>query len=189
MAYNLNSKYHNHYYKEEKVSDMIFIVTTVKLIKIKINPQSSKNKSNQTTSENEAHDNNITSPVQKPSRKKYIDAKLKLQCLEMLNNGFTRDQCYKYLKIPMRYIKLWTKQGPFKKNGSGRRIVDPNMERMLLEWYSVQIDDGKLPTAELMREKALEFCSVKTFRASQGWLQKFRIKYNLLLDDKVKYKN
>ena len=57
------------------------------------------------------------------------------------------------------------------------------MERDLLKWY----DDfhrvrGKKITTRAFKQKALAFSNDPTFRASKGWLQKFRKRNNITLN-------
>ena len=57
------------------------------------------------------------------------------------------------------------------------------MEERLLKWY----DDnhrvrGKKITTRAFKQKALEFSNDPTFRASKGWLQKFRNRNNITLN-------
>lgn len=49
------------------------------------------------------------------------------------------------------------------------------MEKKLLEWYhSNNIIKGNKITTKDFKKKALELSKDPTFRASKGWLQKFR---------------
>lgn len=68
--------------------------------------------------------------------------------------------------------------------GGGRKIRDPIMERKLLQWYNEYHNvQGNKITTRLFKQKALEFSNdPTTFRASKGWLQKFRRRYNIKLN-------
>ena len=68
--------------------------------------------------------------------------------------------------------------------GGGRTIRDPSMEKKLLEWYKDYHDEqGNTVTTRLFKQKAKEFSNdPTTFRASKGWLQKFRRRYNIKLN-------
>jgi hypothetical protein len=136
--------------------------------------------------------NNISTrrKKRKPGRRailRNIDPELKLECLEMLSDGFTQRQCYRHLGIPIRTIKSWQRTEVTRHSGgTGRKVVDPKMVEEVLEWYGQQREMGILPTGDLLRKKALELSTVASFQASAGWLQKFRVRYNLLLDDPKK---
>ena len=40
------------------------------------------------------------------------------------------------LQIPEKNIKRWIKNGPERKKGAGRKTMDPNMEKNLLQWVA-----------------------------------------------------
>ena len=67
--------------------------------------------------------------------------------------------------------------------GGGRRIKDPSMEEELLKWYDNyhRVEGNKVKTREF-KQKALDFSNDSTFRASKGWLQKFRKRHNIKLN-------
>ena len=69
--------------------------------------------------------------------------------------------------------------------GGGRKIKNPSMEKKLLEWYDdYHIVRGNKITTKEFKQKALAFSNDSTFRASKGWLQKFRRRYNIVLNKK-----
>ena len=55
------------------------------------------------------------------------------------------------------------------------------MEKRLVEWYKNYHDEkGNIVTTRLFKQKAKEFSSDPTiFRASKGWLQKFKKRYQI----------
>ena len=57
------------------------------------------------------------------------------------------------------------------------------MVKQLLDWYKKESKEKgrKIKTREF-KEKALLFSKDPTFRASKGWLQKFRRRYNIKLN-------
>jgi hypothetical protein len=57
------------------------------------------------------------------------------------------------------------------------------MVKQLLDWYKKESKEKgrKIKTREF-KEKALQFSKDPTFRASKGWLQKFRRRYNIKLN-------
>lgn len=57
------------------------------------------------------------------------------------------------------------------------------MVDQLLKWYySYAIIEGNRVTSKDFKLKALEFSKDTSFRASKGWLQKFRKRYNIQLN-------
>ena len=57
------------------------------------------------------------------------------------------------------------------------------MEEKLLKWYNdYHKVIGKKITTRAFKQKALEFSNDLTFRASKGWLQKFRKRNNITLN-------
>ena len=57
------------------------------------------------------------------------------------------------------------------------------MEEKLLKWYDNYRRVGRNKVrARDFKKKALDFSNDSTFRASKGWLQKFRKRNNIQLD-------
>ena len=57
------------------------------------------------------------------------------------------------------------------------------MEKKLFKWYySNYIIKGNRITTKDFKNKALELSKDSTFRASKGWLQKFRKRYIIKLN-------
>ena len=52
----------------------------------------------------------------------------------------------------------------------------------LLRWYYNKIVEGARVTTRDFKKKALEFSKDPNFRASKGWLQKFRKRYIIKLN-------
>ena len=57
------------------------------------------------------------------------------------------------------------------------------MERSLLRWYyTYHVIHGNKITTREFKAKALEYSNDSNFRASKGWLQKFRKRYIINLN-------
>jgi hypothetical protein len=57
------------------------------------------------------------------------------------------------------------------------------MVKQLMDWYkAASKEKGRKITTREFKRKALEFSKDKTFRASKGWLQKFRRRHNIKLN-------
>ena len=64
--------------------------------------------------------------------------------------------------------------------GGGRKVRDFEMDIKLLNWFYVQHDKlGKKITVKEFKEQAKEFSSVENFKASKGWLEKFKKRYHI----------
>ena len=57
------------------------------------------------------------------------------------------------------------------------------MVKQFMDWYkATSKEKGRIITTKEFKRKALEFSKDKTFRASKGWLQKFRRRHNIKLN-------
>jgi hypothetical protein len=56
------------------------------------------------------------------------------------------------------------------------------MEKKLLYYYHI-VKGGKVTTREF-KKKAMDFSNYSSFRASKGWLQKFKKRYKINLNKK-----
>lgn len=67
--------------------------------------------------------------------------------------------------------------------GGGRKIRDPDMESKLLNWFETHHKTkGNKVTTKEFKTMALFFSKDRTFRASKGWLQKFRRRHKIKLN-------
>ena len=62
------------------------------------------------------------------------------------------------------------------------------MVEKLLRWYYINIIEDKRITTRDFKKKAIEFSKDSTFRASKGWLQKFRKRYIINLNQIIGFK-
>lgn len=78
------------------------------------------------------------------------------------------------LEIPEKNIKRWIKNGPERKKGAGRKTMDPNMEKNLLNWVAFEFSKkGEFPDNKEIKNKAKFFSNQDIFKASKGWCDKF----------------
>ena len=67
--------------------------------------------------------------------------------------------------------------------GGGRKIKEPEMVKKLLDWYKdTAKNKGRKITTKEFKEKALNLSKDPNFRASKGWLQKFRRRHKIKLN-------
>ncbi len=53
------------------------------------------------------------------------------------------------------------------------------MERALYKWYKNEVKSGRTVTARKVKEMAIKMSSCGDFIASKGWLDKFKVRYQL----------
>ena len=64
--------------------------------------------------------------------------------------------------------------------GGGRKTLDPKMEDRLVEWIrQEQKKTNQLLTRSQIKKKAKEISNVNSFKASKGWLDKFRRRHGI----------
>ena len=101
-------------------------------------------------------------------------------------------EAHEYFNVPRTTINRWMKDGYFErettkkgtKKGAGRPIVyGVEIDEQLLTWL-LDARDKQLPvTTPLLRAKALELITPThpKFKASDGWVQKFKQRHSLVL--------
>ena len=101
-------------------------------------------------------------------------------------------QASKYFDVPRTTILRWTTDGYFtrdttkkgNKKGAGRPVsYGTDIDQQLLVWL-LDARDKQLPiTTQLLRAKALELVTPANsqFKASDGWVQKFKERHSLVL--------
>lgn len=78
------------------------------------------------------------------------------------------------LEIPEKNIKRWIQNGPERKKGAGRKTMDPDMERSLLNWVAKQFRrTGVFPDSKEIKIQARIYSNQDNFKASKGWCDKF----------------
>lgn len=84
-----------------------------------------------------------------------------------------------FYAVPLKSLKRWMKVGCERKKGGGRKTKDPLMEKNLYAWYVDKKAQGELVTAKMIKEKAIQLTNCSDFIASKGWLDKFKVRFNL----------
>lgn len=81
--------------------------------------------------------------------------------------------------VPLKSLKRWMKVGCERKKGGGRKTKDPIMEKNLYAWYIDMKTRGETVTAKMIKDKAIALTNCSDFIASKGWLDKFKVRFNL----------
>ena len=96
----------------------------------------------------------------------------------------------RYLGINEKQIRDWrskklslmnTNANAKRLKGAGRQITDPKRERDLKAWIEREQKSGKAITHSEVQEKAKLLSSDHQFKASSGWLRRWKIRHSLSL--------
>ncbi|CAI2360206.1 unnamed protein product [Moneuplotes crassus] len=124
-------------------------------------------------------------PPQKPhktkgKRNKYkmIPTEMKRKAVKLAHSKGAKFASSFY-KVASKSLKRWMKVGCERKKGGGRKTKDPKMEKELYAWYLNKKHQGIPVTAKMVKDKAIDLKNCDDFIASKGWLDKFKIRFNL----------
>mmetsp|Transcript_5301 Transcript_5301/g.5076 ORF Transcript_5301/g.5076 Transcript_5301/m.5076 type:complete len:575 (-) Transcript_5301:123-1847(-) len=84
-----------------------------------------------------------------------------------------------FYRVPTKSLKRWMMVGCERKKGGGRKTKDPQMEKELYQWYLSKKASGAKVTARMIKNMAITISHCDDFIASKGWLDKFKVRYNL----------
>ena len=113
-----------------------------------------------------------------------FSTEVKRKCIEA-SKIYEIKEVSKMFSVPLKSLKRWIEVGPERKKGGGRKIKEPEMEKKLIEWYNEKKIQNVPITSKMIKEKALFFTNRKDFIASKGWFEKFKKKYNLVLNKNI----
>ena len=85
------------------------------------------------------------------------------------------------LSLSNKSLKRWIVKGTQRKNGGGRKVLDPEMESKLLIWIENQKKLGIKLNGTSIKKKAKMLSKFKSFLASKGWFEKFKKKNHISL--------
>jgi len=97
----------------------------------------------------------------------------------------------RYLGINEKQIRDWrskkvslmnTNANAKRLKGAGRQVTDPKRERDLKAWFDREQKDGKVVTHTDVQEKAKLLSNDQQFKASSGWLRRWKIRHSLSLN-------
>ena len=119
-----------------------------------------------------------------------MSSEIKRKCIEMAKTKNLNIVAATF-NVPLKSLKRWLVVGSERKKGilivnligGGRKVRDPEMEERLYNWYLQYRKVGnKSVTAKMIKKKALDFSKFDSFSASKGWLEKYKRKYNIILN-------
>ncbi|EAR94783.3 Tc5 transposase DNA-binding domain protein (macronuclear) [Tetrahymena thermophila SB210] len=123
---------------------------------------------------------NLTTKSKRGHYKKY-SVKLKKKLVNLLLEGEQpKDLSQKY-NIPMKNLQRWKIYGAERREGGGRKIMDLNMEVILLEYCIDYTLRGRCRCPrKLIMQKARDFTKeANKFKGSKGWLDKYSTRTGL----------
>ena len=95
--------------------------------------------------------------------------------------------------VPETNVRDWKKKKVVlkgmkktKKARRGKQALYPDMEKELYDWITGQRSSGYIVTSLHVRLQAQKMCRDSTFKASDGWAQKFLRRHGLALRQKTK---
>ncbi|CAD8200702.1 unnamed protein product [Paramecium pentaurelia] len=125
----------------------------------------------------------------KKERGKYrsYSLSLKICALKWIEEGIDDRIISNKLDIPLKNIRRWKKQGPFRKQGCGRKSIDLEMEQKLAQWCHETIrNTNKRVSRAMIQTQALKMIKQGVdFKASKGWTDKFVRKYKLIRNKRI----
>ena len=114
----------------------------------------------------------------KRNKYKMLPTDIKHKAVELAQNRGAKYSAMFY-SVPLKSLKRWMKVGCERKKGGGRKTKDPLMEKNLYNWYREKKNRGENITAKMIKERAIELTNCSDFIASKGWLDKFKVRFNL----------
>lgn len=95
----------------------------------------------------------------------------------------------KCFNVSPKNINRWLQKGTKRKEGGGRKILDPQMEQELKEKYDEEVKNHNVVSNKKLKELAL-ICSKKhDFKASRSWFKRFKRDNGIINDSKRKRKS
>jgi len=130
------------------------------------------------TKETKASAKHSANRGRKRNKYRMLPTEVKIKAVELAKQ---KNQKYaaQIHNVPLKSLKRWMKVGWERKKGGGRKTKDPIMEKNLYEWYKDKKKMGEPVTAKMIKEKAMDLTNCNDFIASKGWLDKFKVRFNL----------
>lgn len=129
------------------------------------------------------------------SKRKNYDLNFKLQVVAYAEKH-NKSKAAKDKKVPRSCVKDWTKQkaqleaqlkdsssssvSSKRLEGAGRPLKDKEFDEKLINWIHQQRQKKLRVSRTMIQKQALTFATDEDFKASNGWLERFLARYNLV---------
>ena len=127
-------------------------------------------------------------------KKKHYTAAFKLHAVQRANEMETLSQAAQELDVTRRSLQRWqgelhliksvadhSSNAVYRRPGQGRKVLDANLDKQLLEWLKETWAKGEKVTVCMIREKAQKMSRSKRFKASLGWCTKWQKRHGVNL--------
>ena len=134
------------------------------------------------TSNNDKEKNLSQEKCRRSIRGKYnmYTPELKIEIIEKIKKeGKNINSVAQKYGVPVKSVKRWLHFGAMRQKGGGRKPKDPSMEIELMKWINERIARKEEIKPSRIQQKARDLSRFPDFKASKGWLEKFKKKYNI----------
>ena len=131
-----------------------------------------------------------------PSKRKNYDMHFKLEVVAYAEK-YNKSKAAKLKKVPRSCVKDWMKQkaqleahlktslscsisSSKRLQGAGRPLKDKDFDEMLINWVRQQRQKKLCVSRAMIQREALTLSHDENFNASNGWLEKFLLRHNLV---------
>ena len=131
-----------------------------------------------------------------PSKRRNYDMHFKLEVVAYAEK-YNKSKAAKIKKVPRSCVKDWMKQkaqleahlkaslscsssSSKRLQGAGRPLKDKDFDEMLINWVRQQREKKLRVSRAMIQREALTLSHDENFNASNGWLEKFLFRHNLV---------
>ena len=131
-------------------------------------------------------------------KKRHYTAAFKLHAVRRAAEMESASQAALELDVSRRCLQRWQEElevissvaehsstAIYRRPGQGRKVVDTNLDKGLLDWLLEQWKQGNSVTTVAVREKAREMSSNPDFKASLGWFMKWQKRHGVDLKEQT----
>lgn len=131
-------------------------------------------------------------------KKRHYTAAFKLHAVRRAAEMESASQAALELDVSRRCLQRWQEElevissvaehsssAIYRRPGQGRKVIDSNLDKGLLDWLQEQWKQGINVTTVAVREKAREMSSSPSFKASLGWFMKWQKRHGVDLKEQV----
>ena len=131
-------------------------------------------------------------------KKRHYTAAFKLHAVRRAAEMESASQAALELDVSRRCLQRWQEElevissvaehsssAIYRRPGQGRKVVDSNLDKGLLDWLQEQWKQGINVTTVAIREKAREMSTSSSFKASLGWFMKWQKRHGVDLKEQT----